>query len=428
LELGPAEIDESALVDYLNWGWVPTPKTAWRGIHKLGAGEFLTWHDGALRIESYWRADGGERTEDSEEAIRTLEEMLDRIVNEHTLADVPVGVFLSGGVDSASVAACLKNAQTFTLAEPQRERDEGPAARRVAEHLGTQHHEEMAEIPRLDETVESMVDIFGEPFADSAALSVWLISRMTVRHVKVALSGEGGDEAFCGYRWYGHAMRKGPSLPHRLLAAFTPVISRTGRSLRRRAAEGLDRYAAFVGVFSPWQTKELLGERFAAGAEEDLLWSARRYWRPELEFEQRMQWADFHGYMTDALLVKVDRASMAHSLEVRPPLLDHRLVEWAFACAPSLKWDPETNRGKVALRRVMKKRLPEGHLERPKRGFNLAIRSWSNKQPDVLRGALHRLDAHKVIRGQKVSSLTHEQIWSLLILDRWLARHDPSYG
>lgn len=425
---GPAELDEKALTEYLNWGWVPTPRTPWRGIYKLAAGEFLTWKDGELRTAHYWTPDRGiERTEDPDEALGKLDELLRTVVTEHTLADVPVGIFLSGGVDSATVTSFVENARTYTLGQPQKSRDEAPAARQVAEHLGTEHTEEVVRLPELNDAVDMIIDTFGEPFGDSAAVSVWMVSRMARRHVTVALSGEGGDEAFCGYRWYGHAMRDGASWLHRLMAPLTPTLSRTGRSMRRRAAEGLDRYAAFVGPFLPWQTRALLGERLAA-EKHDFLDFARRHWRPELEFEQRLQWIDMHTYLPDGLLTKVDRASMAHSLEVRPPLLDHRLVEWAFACAPSLKWDPETNQGKYLLRRLMRDRLPPGHLDRPKRGFNLAIRDWSKKQPEILDGALRRLGKEQLVRPKRIVSMTHEQIWTLVVLDRWLTRHVPSYG
>ena len=433
LELGPAELDDAALTEYLNWGWIPTPRTPWRGIFKLAAGHHLTWRDdgqgGELRVQRYWSPDAAadRRTEDPEEAFEILQELLQTVVTEHTLADVPVGVFLSGGVDSATVTSFVPNARTYTLGQPQKGRDESPAARRVSEHLGTQHTEEVVDLPELDDSVNMIVDAFGEPFGDTAAISVWMVSRMARRHVTVALAGEGGDEAFCGYRWYGTAMREGGSFLHRLMTPLTPVLSRTGRSMRRRAAEGLDRYAAFVGTFSPWQTKALLGERLRA-VNHDFMGFARKFWRPELEFEQRIQWMDLHAYLVDGLLTKVDRASMAQSLEVRPPLLDHRLVEWAFACAPALKWNPETKQGKYILREVARPRLPPGHLDRPKRGFNLAVRDWSNQQPHILQGALRRLGKEGFIRPKRVVSLTHEQIWTLLVLDRWLAREVPSYG
>ncbi len=273
-----------------------------------------------------------------------------------------------------------------------------------------------------------MVRVFGEPFGDSAALSVWLLSRFTSEHVKVALSGEGGDEIFCGYRWYGSAMSAPAPVSKRLAAALLPTFSVAGRSAQRRASSGLERYASFLGLFTPAQRAALAGPRLKDAAEEDPLWHFRRHWRPELPFHQRLQWADLNTYLPDGMLTKVDRASMAFSLEVRPPLLDHRLVEWAFTLDAALQRDPKTDKGKLVLRRLIEDRLPPGHLERPKRGFNLAIRRWARKSPGLLEDALDRLAASGFIRRPRFASLTNEQTWGLLVLDRWLARHASSYG
>lgn len=428
LELGRPALDFGALSDYLTYGYVPTPKTSWQGIYKLGAAERLVWEDGEPEITRYWQPQPGRTVTDLDEGARELDELLGTVVPEHTLSDVPVGVFLSGGLDSATVTSYLEGCSTFTLGQPEASRDEAPAARRVARHLGTDHHEEVAEVPDLEEAVDTMVSVFGEPFGDSAALSVWLVSRMTRRHVTVALSGEGGDEILCGYRWYGHAITDPSTAARRLLARLLPTFSQSGRSFQRRGASGFERYCAFLGVFTPEQKRALVGPRLEPAGEEDPLWHFRRYWRPELERVQRLQWADLHTYLPDGLLTKVDRASMAFSLEVRPPLLDHRLVEWALGCSAALKRDPVTDKGKVVLRRLIEPRLPQGHLDLPKRGFNLAIRRWARRNPGVLRDALRRLADHEVIRRPRFFQPTNEQVWSLLTLDRWLMRHDPSYG
>jgi asparagine synthase (glutamine-hydrolysing) len=427
LELGRPDPDWDALSDYLTYGYVPTPKTAWKGIHKLGAAERLVWDNGELEISRYWQPQPRQTATDLDQGARQLDELLATVVPEHTLSDVPVGVFLSGGLDSATVTTYLEGCPTFTLGQREARRDEAPAARRVARHLGTDHHEEVAEVPDLEEAVDTMVSVFGEPFGDSAALSVWLLSRMVRRHVTVALSGEGGDEILCGYRWYGRAMTDPSTAATRWLARLLPSFSRLGRSSQRRGVEGFERYCSFLGVFTSQQKRALIGLRLRAAAEGDPLWHFRRYWRSELELIQRLQWADLHTYLPDGLLTKVDRASMAFSLEVRPPLLDHRLVEWALGCSSALKRDPETDRSKVVLRRLIEPRLPEGHLDLPKRGFNLAIRRWARRNPGVLRDALRRLAVHEVVRRPAFFQPTNEQVWALLTLDRWLMRHDPSY-
>ncbi len=428
LELGRPELDLDALADYLTYSYVPTPKTPWQGIYKLAPASTLLWEDDTLRVERYWQPEPQSSVGDLTAATEELDELLGRIVPDHALSDVPIGVFLSGGIDSATVTSFLSRPRTFTLGQPEAGRTEAPAARRVAEHFATRHTEETAEVPDLGVAVDEMVRVFGEPFGDSAALAVWLLSRFTSEHVKVALSGEGGDEIFCGYRWYGNAMSAPAPAWRRLAAELLPTFSQSGRSAQRRGSSGLERYASFLGLFTPAQNRALVGPRLRGVADADPLWHFRRHWRPELPFHQRLQWADLHTYLPDGMLTKVDRASMAFSLEVRPPLLDHRLVEWAFTLDAALQRDPETDKGKLLVRRLMEDRLPPGHLERPKRGFNLAIRRWARKSPGLLDGALHRLADSGIIRRPRLFSPTNEQTWALLVLDRWLARHARFYS
>ncbi len=430
LELGRPEMDRGALADYLTYGYVPTPKTAWHGIFKLPAAHTLHWRDGQLSIRRYWQPEPSEGIVDAAEAAAETEDLLRRAIEEHTLADVPVGLFLSSGLDSSTILALgPPNALTFTLGQADRHRDEAGPARKLAQFMGSTHHESTASAPDLAVAVAEMVSVFGEPFGDSAALSVWLLSRFVRRHVKVALSGEGGDEVFCGYRWYGSAMTRRSSPISSLLARLAPTMSRFGRSQQRRSLHGLERYAAFLGVFTPRQTDHLLGPWLRAELEEeDRLWHFRRYWRDELPLHQRLQWADLHTYLPDGLLTKVDRASMAWSLEVRPPLLDHRLVELAFRFDRSLQRDPKTDRGKIVLRSILEPRLPPGHLALPKRGFNLPIARWIRKQPAIWKAAVGRLQASGIIDRVTPLQLNNEQTWALLILDGWLAKNDGGYA
>ncbi len=427
LELGGAEIDRSALSDFLTYGYVPAPKTAWRGIYKLDAGHYLQWHDGALDIHRYWQVEPSSDIHDLDQAAIELEELLSTVVPEHVLADVPVGVFLSGGLDSTSIASFLDRAKTFTLGQSQRHRDEAAAAKRVAEHLGTEHREQIAEIPSLSAALDTVVSTFDEPFSDSSGISVWLLSRFTRQHVTVALSGEGGDEVFAGYRWYGNAMTPNARALDRFLARTMPPLSGLGRSGQRRSTtDPFLRYASFVSVFGPRQKASLAGEALGDEPRKSLE-KLHQFWRPELPLPQRLQWSDLHTYLPDDLLTKVDRASMAFSLEVRPPLLDHRLVEWAFRLAPSLQRDLDTDRGKLVLRRVVEPRLPAGHLDLPKKGFNLSVKSWVRQEPRAFDSALRRLDANGIIRRPRFFAKRNEACWCLLVLDHWLREYDSSY-
>jgi asparagine synthase (glutamine-hydrolysing) len=429
LELGRPAIDRSTLRDYLTYGYIPTPKTPWKGIFKLPAAHFLRWHRGEIAIHRYWRLEPQERNFGEQEAAQEAEELLERAIRESSVSDVPLGVFLSGGVDSGTIAAFSDpSIQAFTLGQPEKHRDETADAAILAQHLGIRHFIHHEETIDLETGVDAIVSAFGEPFGDSAALSVWLISRFTSQHVKVTLSGEGGDELFYGYRWYGRAMTDPPSRWQALIAGVAPTLTKLGRSSSRRSSVGLERFASFVGTFTPVQVRKLAGPALGSGQEqEDPLWHYRRYWRDDLPLQQCLQMVDFQTYLPDDLLTKVDRASMAFSLEVRPPFLDHRLAEFAVSLPPGLHRNPVTDQGKSLLRRVVRGRLPEGYLERPKRGFNLAIGRWARRHPELWQGALRRLEGNEIIRAAKVLDLTNDQVWSLLVLDRWLTKHDSTY-
>jgi asparagine synthase (glutamine-hydrolysing) len=205
----------------------------------------------------------------------------------------------------------------------------------------------------------------------------------------------------------------------RRAAGLLPTFSTLGRSLQRRAATGLERYAAFLSPFTVEQKRALIGPRLHEEGYDDL-WFYRRHWREELAPLKRLQWADLHTYLAGDLLTRVDRASMAHSLELRPPLLDHELVELALSMDDRLLLDPDTGSGKLVVRRLMAERVPAGLFDRPKRGFNLPIRRWVARRPRLLSDALDRLADAEIIRRPRALGFTGEQAWALLSLDRWL--------
>jgi asparagine synthase (glutamine-hydrolysing) len=420
LALGTPAIDRSALCDFFTYKFVPAPKTIHQGIFKLPPGHTLSWQDGRVELARYWQASSSETVVDMDEAVEALDGLLARVIPEHQMADVPTGVFLSGGIDSATMVSFLDRPRTFTLGFDVAHRDEAPAARRVAEHFHTEHREERVSPVSIEQALDMVVRTFDEPFGDSAAWSNFEVARLARRWVTVAISGEGGDELFLGYQRQGKQLQKGGGLLRRLGSAIVPPLSLTGRSLQRRAAEGFDRYAILSGPFSPAQTRALLHPELAADGDEDPLWAYRRWWRPDLEPRKAMQFFDIHTTMVDGILAKVDRTSMAHALEVRPPLLDHRVVEFALSLSPDLLRNRDGRLGKLILRRLMGPRLPEGHLERPKSGFNLPIRRWSRANPEILGAALDRLADARIIRRPGIARFGSEQIWSLLVLDRWL--------
>ena len=417
LELGRPAPDPTAIRDYFTYSYIPAPKSAYDGISKLPAGHRLLWQDGRLKIERYWMPSAEITVRDESDAEQALDSLLRTVVNAHTLADVPVGVFLSGGLDSATITYYLKRPKTFTLGFDVANRSEADAARRVAEHLGTEHHEATASAIDVDAALAAMPRLFDEPFGDSAAWSNFLISQLARREVTVALSGEGGDEIFCGYPRYWKATGS-PSRLARVLAAILPPLTPFGQSMQRRAYAGLEGIATRFGSFTRAQLSALIHPRLLATDYDDL-WFYRQHWREDLDPIQRMRWLDLHTNLAEGLLTKVDRSSMAHSLEVRPPLLDHRLVEFALSVDPALWVDKRKAQGKGVLRRLLEPRLPEGHLNRPKSGFGLPVRRWLRSHPALLSRASERLMAADVLRRPIPPNF--RRVWSLLVLDRWLA-------
>ena len=418
LVLGTPAIDRSAVRDFLFHGYVPAPKTIYQGIAKLPAGHSLSWQDGELKVERYWEPSLEIRLRDRQMSLEGLDALLRTVVPEHTLSDVPVGVFLSGGIDSALTAYYLGAPRTFTLGFEADERSEADAARALAAHLGTRHTAMSASSADLDTALSTITQTFDEPFADSAAWSNYLIAGCARRDVTVALSGEGGDEIFCGYPRYWSAVGARSTSLNRTLAAWLPPLSRFGQSMQRHALTGLPGFSAALGALTAEQVNALLHPAWLE-SDYDYDWFYRKFWRESLDPLAQLRWLDINTNLPEGLLVKVDRTSMAHSLEVRPPLLDHRLVEFMLAVDPQLLVDQGARRGKLLERELMQPRLPPGHLERPKSGFGLPTHRWIRRHPQMWADAVRRLMERGVLR-QPVSS-DFRRAWSVLVLDRWFS-------
>jgi asparagine synthase (glutamine-hydrolysing) len=416
LALGKPEVDRSAVRDYLFHGYIPAPKTIYRGICKLPAGHTLTWEDGRIRIERYWNPSTDLLARDAGEIARELDVLLRDVVPAHTLSDVPVGVFLSGGIDSALTAYYLDAPRTYTLGFDSGARSETAAARRAAEHLHTTHLEMTAPLANFTEALDEMPALFDEPFGDSAAWSNYLVAQFARREVTVALSGEGGDEIFCGYPRYWSRIGARSNFFNRFLARNLPPLSRLASSTQRRAYVGLPAYAAALGGLTAVQVDSLLTGSWLE-PDYDYLWFYRQYWSDHLTPLAQLRWLDLNTGLAEGLLTKVDRTSMAHSLEVRPPLLDHRLVEFMLRVDPEVLVDRERRRGKLLVRRLMEPRLPPGHLNQPKSGFGLPVHRWLQRHPQVLREAVGRLTDRGVLR--RAVGPEFRRAWYLLVLDRW---------
>lgn len=395
------EVDPRGLANYLAFGHAVAPDTMFRGVRKLLPGHFLLADGRGVRVEQYWDVDdepqlpAGARLSADGYAGRVLE-LLDDSVRRRMVADVPVGAFLSGGVDSSAVVALMKRhatgpVRTFSLGfNAGGGYNELPDARRVADALGTEHHELLAEDVDLVRTLQTLVYHYDEPFGDTAAFPVYLLSRFAREHVKVVLTGDGADELFGGYRRYAAdqaswCYRRLPGgVGRRLIPAVVDRLPRF-RRLKRTVqtlpiADPARRYAAWLTLFTPDMQAELLRpEVRAAAAGYDPAWPYPRYY-PALDGASaadhlnRLMYVDVKTWLADAYLEKMDKATMACGLEARVPMLDHRLVELAFQIPGRFKIRGGST--KRVLKRAVRGLIPAEVLARPKTGFSVPTDPW----------------------------------------------------
>ena len=405
----PVEVERDALAAFLRHNYVPAPRSIYRGVAKLPPGTVLRVQPGGEpRLEAFWslgevaHAGIADRSTMSDaEAADRLDALLRDAIGRRMVADVPLGAFLSGGVDSSAVVALMqaqsdRPVKTFTIGFHERGYDEARHAKAVAAHLGTEHTELYVEPSHALDIIPKLAEWYDEPFADSSQIPTFLVSEMTRRHVTVALSGDGGDELFAGYNRYfwgealwrrlgrlpGGARRAGaglltalpPSAWDRLFAAV-PVRLRppqAGDKLHKLAdvLRLPDQAALYRRLVSHWEEPaSLVPGASEAGIPWDLMADPKMP-----DFVERMQRLDTVTYLPDDILTKVDRASMAVALEARVPLLDHRVVEFAWRLPMTQKI--RGGDGKWLLRQVLHRYVPRELIERPKMGFGVPIDVW----------------------------------------------------
>jgi asparagine synthase (glutamine-hydrolysing) len=410
-----AEIDRDALTLFLRHNYIPTPYSIYRGISKLTPGTYLCLSEGKkeVRIESYWSlktvAEAGYEhpfTGREEEALETLEYLLGQSIQNQRIADVPLGAFLSGGVDSSTVVALMqaqsaRPVKTFTIGFHEAAYDEAKHAKAVARHLGTEHTELYVSPQDALDVIPALPRIYDEPFSDSSQIPTFLVSRLARSQVTVSLSGDGGDELFSGYNRYLWArsiwQRLGwvpRTIRSTLAGGLTWVAPRHWDAFFRgfnrllpgrfcfthpgdklhKAAELLPlktREELYLSLVSHWKIPEQL-VRDGKEPQSALTDPARQ--APLPDFEARMMYLDALTYLPDDILVKVDRAAMAVGLETRVPMLDHRLLEFVWRLPLHMKI--RARQGKWLLRQVLYRHVPKNLIERPKMGFGVPIDHW----------------------------------------------------
>lgn len=451
----PREIDGTALHHYLTYQYVPSPRTIFSSLRKLPPAHCLIWEKGRQSVQRYWSL--SYRPKLRLGSFRDYQErflgIFEEAVRLRLVSDVPLGAFLSGGVDSSAVVAAMSRqgaspVRTFSIGFSERDYDETRHARSVADHFGTEHHEMRVE-PRALEILPDLVRSYGEPFADPSAVPTYYVANLTRRHVTVALSGDGGDESFAGYRRYlvDRYLSWYLLLPRVLREKILPRIveSLPGRCRPRGFLSQLKRfvttvdplrerqYVSYLCYFNGRQKNDLYTPEFreAVSGVDSAALVEELYGRADGEdFLDRTLFVDTHSYLPDDILVKVDIASMANSLEVRSPFLDHHLMEFAARCPVEMKLRGLT--GKRLMKAALRPLLPPGITRRRKMGFGMPVAEWFRGDlREAAYGTL--LDGRSLQRGyfteRGIRRLLEEheraerdhgyRLWALLFLELW---------
>jgi asparagine synthase (glutamine-hydrolysing) len=447
----PREPDYEAIHEYLTFQYVPSPMTAFRGINKLPPAHMLVAErHKAPRVSRYFALPRPSQTR--ARPIEVLKGELIEHLRESTalrmIADVPIGAFLSGGVDSSSVVAMMAMlsktpVKTFTIGFEEQIYDERPFARQVAQRYKTDHHEEIVR-PDGMSVINDLVYHYGEPYADSSAVPTYYVSRIARKHVTVALNGDGGDESFLGYPRYlrcRDGYQESPSiLPRPLarnLAAMLKRLPADGIGLQKQARRAADLiyqrrspfYEVSIAYFSEAAKLDLYTGDMRRFLKHPALSRLDPYFDQAQTAALGAAWADVHNYLPDCLMVKVDVASMAHSLEARSPLLDHKLMEWAAAIPEEQRF--HGSELKSLFKQAMEPYLPRDLLYRPKMGFGVPVDMWLRTDMrsfayDTLlstRARQRGLFNPEYVRGLLDRHMAGENraywIWALLMLELW---------
>ena len=445
----PRKLDHDALLDYLTYGYVPFDRCIFQNMHKLPAAHMLTYKEGRLSVREYWEVNPDQSLSSPREAAGVIRECVADAVSSHMVADVPVGVFLSGGVDSSAVTGWMTRLSRDPVRSISINFDEGESeaayARLAAKKFGTEHRERTISLGDAQAALRKLAWVYDEPFYDASAVPTLYLAEAARSEVKVALSGDGGDEVFAGYTWHKRSAQLSQfKLPGQQWVRSIvqkvrglPFGARSAVLLKYFTDDDVIRHFRLIGIYDDWELARLLG---AKGRKihrgRDYLWLFKKFFRSDLPLLTALQLVDLKTYLPDDILVKVDRASMAASLEVRPPLLDHLLVEQAFRLAPELQIN--SGETKWIFREAMRDMLPVAIYGRRKKGFSPPMTAWFKRglwnlaRDELLNGCCVQ---EGIIEPSFVEWMVNNvterrwaKVWSLLMLEfwyrRWVARLD----
>jgi asparagine synthase (glutamine-hydrolysing) len=439
-------INYTAVNQFLNLGYIPAPNSIYGEIKKFPAGHYAIIQNGEFKLFPYWQPEKkirpGARITDPDLALQELKKLIESSVKYRLISDVPYGTFLSGGIDSSLVTAVAQSLHTgaintFSIGFWQKDFDESGYARKVAEYLGTNHHELMVNEDDALQWMPRLNDTYDEPYADSSAIPTLLVSAMAKKHVTMTLSGDGGDELFMGYGAYKWAER-----------LRNPFISMLDKPISFMLKYGPEKYRRASSLFDKVPGNQIKSHIFS---QEQYLFNRKeigkilqnpfiRHFELDENFSEELSFLsaaeqqalfDLKYYLPDDLLVKVDRASMHFALETRVPLLDYRIVEWALNLHPSLK----LNHGetKWILKRLLYQYVPSEFFNRPKRGFAVPLQKWLQKElkdfaydylnPDAIKktNILVPSETAELLRRfyKNEQHYLYNRVWQILVLQKW---------
>lgn len=461
------ELDLNALRHYVSFDYVPAPMSIYKGVHKLPAAHMIVVEKGEIRTRRYWDLKWGQdssgangsvpaKTQRRKDKADELRDLLSDAVRMRLVSDVPLGILLSGGIDSSTVAAfatqhATERVKTFSIGFEEDSFDESKYARQVAKHLNTEHYEDKLSATTAGDLISEIGTWLDEPMSDGSLIPTYLLARFVRKHVTVALGGDGGDELFAGYpMYYAH----GVAAKYNAIPAFIrsgliePVVNalpvstnnlsfdyKAKRFVRAAKFDDIARHHSWFGSFSTGQHEKLFTRDVIDSTDADIYRGVRNLVgvSDAKDVVERMQYADINFYLAEDILTKVDRAAMAVSLETRAPFLDPRVGQFAASIPVEYKLKGKT--GKVILKEAMKDLLPQNILHRPKKGFGIPIAEWlkgrlNSLMRDLLsperlksQGLFDSAYVEKLIREHESGAASHhKELWTLLVFQLWFDR------
>jgi len=448
------ELAEESLYQYLIYQYVPTPKSIFKDVYKLYPGSYLMYQNNNYKIENFWNiVDTYCKSKyidlmSEEEYVDEIDTLLTSSIEYRMISDVPLGAFFSGGVDSSLVTAIMSKLSnspinTFSIGFCEEDFNEAPYAREAAKYLGTNHHELYVSPKDIIDVIPRLVDYYDEPFADSSAIPSYLVSKLTRHHVTVSLTGDGGDELFCGYEKYGlfNKLLNFYKFPYFIRKPAFFILSKllnkdrgVQKYVQKDKHDFLNLYREVISIYSKNLVNKLINKDSYAYDFDLFSKTFHDSYNAKGSITESIMLVDVKTYLLDDILTKVDRASMAVSLEARAPFLDYRVVEFSQLVPLRIRY--KNNICKYPLKKLLERYMPKSLFERPKRGFSIPIKHWFRKDLTYLidhylnnkriceEGFFDKDCVNKIIKRHIVQKQDNTGIiWALLMFEMWFEKY-----